>query len=433
MISGGDGNDLIDGGGGDDTIDGGDGEDTIDGGAGDDVIEGGAQDDSLLGGDGDDTLRGQGGNDTLDGGAGNDSVSGSANDDLLFGGDGNDDVTGSGGNDTLDGGAGDDTVRGGRGDDSLDGGDGDDFIRGDTPGDTIPGLDTIDGGAGNDTIQSGPGADEVVGGLDDDLILGASSGDVIDGSSGTSDDPNGTDDFDTLDLTGSGVDFITYTSPDQEDGIITFNDGTTATFQEIENVIPCFTPGTLIATPKGEVPVEELKVGDRIITRDNGVQPIEWVGARGFSGQDMAEDPKLKPVMIRKGALGHGLPERDMMVSPNHRMLICTDDTRLLFDEPEVLVAAKHLIGQPGINTVDMGSTSYIHVMFERHQVILGDGSWTESFQPGQQTLGGFQDEQREEIFKLFPELRDAKGQQAYGAARKSLKSFEAKVLRKQA
>ena len=160
-------------------------------------------------------------------------------------------------------------------------------------------------------------------------------------------------------------------------------------FSQIENLVICFTPGARIATPRGEVNVENLRIGDRVITRDDGVQEINWIGRRKLTAQDLMADPKLRPVLIKKGSLGNNLPERDMMVSPNHRMLMANSQTQLLFDEREVLVSAKHLVGQPGIYQVDTLGTEYIHVMFERHEVILGDGSWTESFQPGDYSLAG--------------------------------------------
>ena len=135
------------------------------------------------------------------------------------------------------------------------------------------------------------------------------------------------DDVDVLDLTGSNVDFITYEAGDPEAGTVTFLDGSTMTFSEIENVIPCFTPGTTIATPKGERLVEELREVDRIITRDNGIQEIRWVGRKEMSGKSLVANPHLKPILVRAGSLGNGLPERDMLVSPNHRMLVASDKT----------------------------------------------------------------------------------------------------------
>jgi hypothetical protein len=223
---------------------------------------------------------------------------------------------------------------------------------------------------------------------------------------------------------------------DSTSGVVNFlnADGSVAgslEFSEIENLIPCFTPGTRIATAKGEVLVQDLRVGDRVITRDNGIQQVQWIGQKQLSGHDLIQDPNLRPVLIKKGALGNDLPARDMLVSANHRMLVASDETQLLFNEREVFVAAKHLVGQPGVTRMETAGCTYVHVMFDQHELVLGDGSWTESFQPGDQTIGGFDAEQREEIFKLFPELQEADGRQAYSAARLSLKAYEARLLKK--
>jgi len=284
------------------------------------------------------------------------------------------------------------------------------------------GEDVLEGGAANDTLTGGEGPDEIYGGDDRDVILGGDTDDFVDGG-------DGGDDFDTLDLTGSDVDFITYTSPDREDGIVTFLDGTTMTFQEIENVIPCFTPGTTIATPRGERLVEELQVGDRIITRDNGIQEIRWMGQKDLTGKNLIGSPHLRPVLVKAGSLGNGLPERDMLVSPNHRLLVTGDRTQLYFEENEVLAAAKHLDGAQGIHQVDVMKVSYIHFMFDRHEVVLSNGAWTESFQPGDYSLKGIGNSQRNEIFELFPELRSQDGLEGYQSARRALKKHEAKLL----
>jgi hypothetical protein len=127
--------------------------------------------------------------------------------------------------------------------------------------------------------------------------------------------------------------------------------------------------------------------------------------------------------------LGNGLPERDVMVSPNHRMLVAGDQTQLYFEESEVLAAAKHLVNGAGIQVVDVVKTSYIHFMFDQHEVVLSDGTWTESFQPGDYTLKGIGDAQRDEILELFPELANAEGLQDYASARRTLKKHEAKLL----
>lgn len=196
-----------------------------------------------------------------------------------------------------------------------------------------------------------------------------------------------------------------------------------------EGVIPCFTPGTLIATPSGERPVEDLCVGDRVLTRDHGVQKIRWVGHRSLNGQELAMAPHLSPVLIREGSIGKGLPERDLLVSPQHRVLFNNNKTELYFEDREVLAAAKHLTNLEGIDVVEASSVTYIHFMFDEHEVVLSNGIWTESFQPGKQTLAGMSSAQRNEIFELFPDLSEKKGFQTYKASRRSLKEHETRLL----
>lgn len=249
------------------------------------------------------------------------------------------------------------------------------------------------------------------------------------------DGDEGGNDFDTLDLTGAGPLKIIYDPTNPENGTVEFLDPVdrhvlgTMTFRNIENVIPCFTPGTMIATPRGEVAVENLRPGDKVITRDNGMQEIRWMGRRDLSWEDLAAAPHLKPVLVRAGSLGNGLPERDIMVSPNHRLLVANDRTALYFDEHEVLVAAKHLVAGNGIRSVDAAGISYVHFMCDRHEVVLSNGAWTESFQPGDMTLKGMGNSQRSEIYELFPELKTEAGLGTYVAARRTLKRHEATLI----
>ncbi len=372
--------------------------------------------------------------DVVDALGGDDTVAAGEGEDIVFGGSGDDEVDGGEGDDIIFG----DSTLGGPatedGDDDLSGGAGDDQIFGEG------GDDTISGGDGNDLISGGDGIDELSGGADRDTFTDITAGDIVDGGeTTTSGDP--ADDFDTLDLTGAaeaenpgGGLRVTFTSADQEDGFVTFLDADGVEtgqmqFSNIENVIPCFTPGMVIATPTGERPVEDLRVGDRVITRDNGLQEIRWVGRRDLSAQELRQGPHLKPVLIRAGSLGHGLPERDMLVSPQHRLLLASEKSTLYFEEREVLAAAKHLTHKSGVDVVEAAGVSYVHFMFDRHEVVLSNGSWTESFQPGQQVLDGMGHAQRDEIFDLFPELQDITGIEAYQAARKSLKKHEARIL----
>jgi Ca2+-binding RTX toxin-like protein len=469
-IIGSEGNDFIDGGRGNDLIFGGldlsfpdainipDETDLRPGNNGDSIV-GGFGDDTIYGMDDADTISGDEGNDLIYGGVDNDSLLGADGSDTIFGEHGNDFIDGGVGDDSLDGGIGDDTISGGTGDDTILGGDGDDSITAEDGDDVLfggAGDDTLDGGVNNDTLVGGAGADSLIGGFgrdlldlgtdgipddvgdivfggeDEDTILGAGIDDTIFGGG------NGeASDQDVLDLRNSGprriVDLVTDSDGNGFDGRIEFLDAAgnvtgSATFTNIENIV-CFTPGTMIATPRGEVAVENLRVGDKVITRDNGIQEIRWMGAKEMGWHDFAANPHLKPIMVKAGSLGNGLPERDMMLSPNHRLLVANDRTALYFDEHEVLVAAKHLVGGAGVQQVDSVGTTYIHFMFDQHEVVLSNGAWTESFQPGDYTLKGLGNAQRNEIFELFPELKSDAGLADYQAARKTLKKHEARLL----
>ena len=346
----------------------------------------------------------------------------SASADTFFGTDGDDNIDGTSGDDTIFGRAGNDTLSGGNGDDFIGGGDGDDSILGNSGNDSLfggPGNDFIDGGPGNNLLDGGPG---------DDTFVNPTPGDTIDGGP----------ESDTISLARLGPFDVNVTSEDpstgSQDGTIDFldTDGNVTgslTFSSIENIVPCFTPGTRIATPRGECAVEELRVGDRVITRDNGLQEIRWIGHRALTGQEVRKAPHLRPVMIRAGALGRGLPLHDMLVSPQHRMLLNSDRAALYFEDREVLASAKHLTGMDGVDLAAAQQTTYVHFMFDQHEVVLSNGAWSESFQPGAQVIDGLGDAQRDEIFELFPELRDRQGIEDYQAARRSLKKHEARLL----
>jgi hypothetical protein len=188
--------------------------------------------------------------------------------------------------------------------------------------------------------------------------------------------------------------------------------------------VACFVQGTLIATPKGEKPIEYLKPGDLVLTRDNGVQDIRWIGSRHLGWQTLGANPHLKPVVIRWGALDWGAPAHDLFVSPNHRILVRDENG------DEVLAAAKQLVGNDGIEEVDAMGVTYFHLMFERHEVILSDGMWTESFQPSDYALGTVGNAARAEILALFPELRTEKGIADYTPARRIAVGAEMMRLR---
>ncbi|MEI4486327.1 Hint domain-containing protein [Frigidibacter sp. MR17.14] len=193
--------------------------------------------------------------------------------------------------------------------------------------------------------------------------------------------------------------------------------------------VPCFTPGSLVTTGRGTLPIEALRPGDRVATRDDGLQPLVWIG-QNFLGPDrLGATPDLMPIRFAAGSLGDGLPANDIVVSPQHRMLCTGDRADRLFGEPEVLVAARHLTALPGVERQPVLAVTYLHLMFERHQVIMVDGVWSESFQPGDWVAEAMDAAQRDEILAIFPELAERPAAEVYPAARRGLKRHEARLL----
>ena len=321
--------------------------------------------------------------------------------------DGNDDVIEAGaGNDYVDAGVGYDYVDGGTGDDTLHGGEG---------------RDTLVGGQGNDLIFGG-GGDSLDGGEGDDLFR-------IDGTKLTGEDitivgGEGGETFgDRLDFNGqllAGSVIYSDTDPGTgRSGTATLKDGSTVRFSEIESVV-CFTSGALIETPYGSRPVQDLRPGDTVLTRDEGPQTIRWAGRRSVAGND-----KFAPIVFEPGSIGN--PKR-FAVSPQHRMLIEDYRAQLYFGEEEVLVAAAHLVNGTDIKQLTRSRVCYHHIMFDTHQVVRADGVWSESYQPGSYSLGGLEERAREELFALFPELRS--DPVAYGqSARPSVTRAQAALL----
>lgn len=408
------------------------GNDTLWSGDGDDSLGGGDGDDLIFAGDGNDGIGGDAGNDTVYAGAGNDGFGGGDGDDLLFGEAGDDSFGGDAGNDTLYGGEGADRFGGGADDDVLYGGTGHDTLGGDDGNDALfgeDGDDTLDGMAGNDSLTGGIGNDTFV------YDAGAGADTITDfnnGNSGTLNDGNAANN-DAIDLStfyddiwelhadqaddgilnhsNDGVDGVDYANNDSFGaGSLTFTGASadSAFFTSENTGVVCFTKGTMIATLRGERPVEGLRPGDLILTRDNGPRPLVWIGQRHLGKRKLASNPTLKPILITPGLVG---AHRPVCVSPQHGML-------LKLDRVERLVRARHLANlKGGFARVMQGCrhVTYFHLMFDAHEIIFANGALSESFYPGQQAIGTLSPEARHEIATLFPALTAAPPQQAYG------------------
>lgn len=463
-LLGGDGTDLIYGGFGDDSITGGNGNDVLHGDAGQDTISVGAGDQANGGADQDtfkiDPTQTGIGNGTVVGGesvttgvdydvlnskavssgvnvnftsseagtltsgtttygfseiehvvtgAGADTVNGAGSSGgfSVDTGAGNDTITGSAFNDTIVAGAAADTINGGAGNDSIDLG----------ANDGVNDVITLQNGSGNDSVSgfkaptdtNGDGLADTRGDQFDVSTLLVDPNDPSKGTVTAKDLLNGTGSVTSTNIGGVTGTLITFPN-----GETVFLPGVSVT--ELDTArelfyagIPCFARGTLIETARGPVAIEALVAGDMIVTRDNGLQPIRWIGSRGLTVAELAAAPDLRPIRIAAGALGGGLPLTDLVVSPQHRVLVRSNIAQKMFGTREVLVAAKQLCQIDGIDiATDMATVEYFHMLFDQHEVVISNGAETESLYTGPEALKSVGRAARDEIFAIFPELRDA-------------------------
>jgi Hint domain len=193
---------------------------------------------------------------------------------------------------------------------------------------------------------------------------------------------------DTIDLAGLAGDTSSF-----NDGTLTFTDAGTidaniafagnVTASELilsqdgaggvtvtEEGVPCYCPGTLLLTDRGEVAVETLAVGDRVVTVSGALEPIRWIGRRSYAGRFLLGKRDILPVVIRRGALGENVPRRDLRISPMHAMYL-----------DGVLVAARDLVnGVSIVQETNVRQVDYIHIELAAHDVIWAEGAASETY-----------------------------------------------------
>jgi len=149
--------------------------------------------------------------------------------------------------------------------------------------------------------------------------------------------------------------------------------------------VPCFCPGTMISTDQGPVAVEDLKPGMLLWSRDAGFVPLRAVRRAVISAGRANADPTLWPILLTQGVLSL---RTAIKVSPNHRFLLNAPQASLLFGAAEVLVAAKHLIGDGAVQMNPQGKPlTYYHLLLDTHTILMAQGIWTESLFLGDATL----------------------------------------------
>ena len=157
---------------------------------------------------------------------------------------------------------------------------------------------------------------------------------------------------------------------------------------ENNNLTVCFAAGTLIDTARGPRPVETIEAGDLVLTLDHGLRPVRWVGRRDYPLDNRMRAKKNAPVRVNRGALGPGIPARDLVLSPQHRVMLASPIARRMFESREVLVPVKKLVGLPGVlRDRQMERVTYCHLLFDAHEVLWADGAPAESLLPDKEAL----------------------------------------------
>ncbi|SMX33593.1 Hint domain-containing protein [Maliponia aquimaris] len=264
----------------------------------------------------------------------------------------------------------------------------DSFVAGDNADFT---ASKLKGGAGNDTIKFGKGARfgeiDAEGGHDKITLDDHATGQKIVGGSGN----------DSIWI-GSQSRITTVDGGSGDDTLTTQTGNLNATNVENHEVI-CFARGTRIATATGWTPVELLRPGMAVHSRDHGLVPLLWTGVEEVAAEVLRREHRLRPIRITAGALGPGIPQRDLIVSPQHRILVASDIAMRLFGVAEILVPAKKLLPLPGIRREPArDGARYYHLLFARHEILLAEHAATESLLVTQRYLGVAADWMREEI-----------------------------------
>jgi hypothetical protein len=156
----------------------------------------------------------------------------------------------------------------------------------------------------------------------------------------------------------------------------------------------CYLAGTRILTPTGQVAIQNLQIGDLVVTRWQGIQPIKWIGRQSYAAPFIAKNPAKNPVLINAHALGDQLPSQPLAVSPGHSMLL-----------GDTLVLAKLLVN--GV-TITQNQTAreveYFQIELEMHDCVIAEGAWSETYADCEGQRGQFHN--AAEFERMYPDHR---------------------------
>ena len=168
-----------------------------------------------------------------------------------------------------------------------------------------------------------------------------------------------------------------------------------------------FARGTMIQTLNGEKPIQELTQGDLVLTVDRGYQPLREIGKQSFTTQELRDMPHLCPIRITAGALGNGLPQVDLFVSPQHRLLVSSNLSQdVMKNDKKTLIAAKHLVGIDGVHwEFNATSIEFWHLIFPRQEVVFSNGVPSEIRFNGERVQKSQREDTCTEVFSFIPKF----------------------------
>ena len=184
---------------------------------------------------------------------------------------------------------------------------------------------------------------------------------------------NGTGDFNTQETFAVGTNPVAVAIGDL-DGDDSADDIAVANYMSdnVSVLLECFLTGTHILTDKGEVAVENLQIGDNVVTAEGKLEPVKWIGYQTVAPHQVKNPLRGYPILIKEGALGNNLPQRDLYVSPDHAMYF-----------EGVLINAGALVnGTSIVKTEPQEAFTYYHVELENHTLLLAEGASAESYLP---------------------------------------------------
>jgi hypothetical protein len=167
----------------------------------------------------------------------------------------------------------------------------------------------------------------------------------------------------------------------------------------------CFAKGAEIATPSGRRLVEDLRPGDCVLTEDGRSVSIAWIGASIYGRQQATRDDRLRPVHLRANAFGPGLPDRELVVSPQHRIVLEGSACELLFGTNRAFVVARHLPEPFASMPEPETDVTYFHIFLERHEILVANGMPAESLQPARRMIEALSADARSELTAVIDVL----------------------------